>query len=117
MNKLAKSCTICMTEHTSELVRCSCDCHQSKDSIVEEIEELRQSLHDLRAVNSVLTDRLLEDEYFDYFVRNILTYSKGLAELLESKLKELVYKEFMKGTLDDTFTNFSESDNFIRKMV
>ena len=105
-------------KHESGLVGCSCNCHHRKHSTIEEIEVLRQSLHDLKTVNSVLTDRLLEDENFDYFIRNIMTHSKGLADSVELKLKELVYKEFMKGTLDDNFTNFStESDNVIKKMI
>ena len=118
MDKFEEPCIDCMMGHESGLMECSCHCHKGEHSTIEEIEELRQSLHDLRTVNSTLTDRLLEDEDFDYYVRNILTYSKGLADTVELKLKGLVYKEFMKGTLDDAFTNFStESDSVIKKMI
>ena len=85
---------------------------------MDEIEKLRQSLHILKTSISALADEIIEDDEFDYFIRNLLTYSMGLAGAIELKLKDLVYSEFMKGNLDKFFTNDSElSTNFMRKMI
>ena len=84
---------------------------------IDEIEKLRRSLHILKTSISVLSDEIVENNDFDYFVRNILTYSKGLAGAIELELKELVYSEFMKGNLDEFFKGTRFSSDFIKKMV